>query len=83
MFFFYINPQILSELAEVLFDPTVFLLVINMSGCTSQIYHSARRSDSGNSGNSEGPTIIILYSQSWSRSLLTIGQLEYEIKPNL
>lgn len=81
MFFFYINPQILSELAEVLFDPTVFLLVINMSGCTSQIYHSARRS--GNSGNSEGPTIIILYSQSWSRSLLTIGQLEYEIKPNL
>ena len=50
MFFFYINPQILSELAEVLFDPTVFLLVINMSGCTSQIYHSARRS--GNSGNS-------------------------------
>ena len=78
MFFFYINPQILSELAEVLFDPTVFLLVINMSGCTSQIYHSARRS-----GNSEGPTIIILYSQSWSRSLLTIGQLEYEIKPNL
>ena len=30
LFFFNINPKILSQLAQVLFDPAAFLLVINM-----------------------------------------------------
>ena len=33
LFFFNINPKILSQLAQVLFDPAAFLLVINMRDC--------------------------------------------------
>ena len=85
MFFFIlnINPKILSQLAEVLFDPAVFILVINMSGANltnllcsnqdSENYHNVNKEMSDSPGQLQ---LHIIYNLEVKGSLLTIRQLE-------